>query len=177
MRMKDRISIKGGVVKLEVHEQKPDGTKALVPGMGWGFDKNIIVNDASELLAQLAKLNTVEPGITHLAVGVGDGSFDPQNPPAPTVVQNTLVGEIFRKVIDSTTFVISGVPTVTRTNVVDFVTALQAGQGTGALKEVGLFGGTGAAATDGGTMINYFTFPVINKQVTQIFTFTWRLTF
>jgi hypothetical protein len=40
-----------------------------------------------------------------------------------------------------------------------------------------LFGGNGATLTDGGTMINYFTMPVVNKTSSSQLGISWSLTF
>jgi len=146
--------------------------------------KNIIVDVASEQIAEWAFTGTISlvsehiPGILTLAVGTGDVGWDLQNPPAETANQTLLESELTRKTFASKTYVDNiGDPTATRTNVVDFTTTYLEAEAVGPLVEMGLFGGTGATATNGGTMINYLTFAVINKPSTSQLTIVWRLTF
>lgn len=143
------------------------------------YMKNVIVDDASLLMAQLMSgLPAVAPGISVLAVGTGDPGWDLQNPPIATASQHLLVNEIERKTFLSVTYIDGvGSPTVTRTNIVDFETKYLDTEAVGALVEMGLFGGTGSTSPGGGTMVNYHTFPVWNKPSTSTLTITWRLTF
>jgi len=155
--------------------------------------KNIIVDVASSLIAQWAFTGTIASvpdhikGIMVLAVGTGDPSWDLQNPPSETAAQTLLENELIRKTFSDKTYVDgSGFPTLTRTNVIDFSTTFLEAEAVGPLVEMGLFGGNGpeltpsvpdSTATDGGTMINYKTFAVINKPSTSKLIFVWRLTF
>ena len=146
--------------------------------------KNIIVDVCSELIAEWAFTGIITvigdhvPGILTLAVGTGDPGWDLQNPPAETANQTILESELTRKTFASKTYVDgAGNPTVTRTNVVDFTTTFLEAEAVGPLVEMGLFGGTGATATNGGTMINYKTLAVLNKSATSKLTIVWRLTF
>jgi len=146
--------------------------------------KNIIVDVASELIAEWAFTGTITlvsehvPGILTLAVGTGDVGWDLQNPPAPTANQTLLESELTRKTFASKTYVDSiGDPTATRTNVVDFTTTYLEAEAVGPLVEMGLFGGTGATSTNGGLMLNFTTFAVINKPSTSQLTIIYRLTF
>lgn len=161
--------------------------------------RNLIVKDASILIARLIKDNA-EPtkGAFCLAVGTGDGGWNPMSPPAPTDTQRSLYSELSRKTFTSTTFVdASGAPTAIPTNVVDFTTTFTESEAVGPLVEMGLLGGNistnlavrnpvtppnGAYSpavdlTTRETQINYLTFGVINKPATATFSITWRLTF
>jgi len=139
---------------------------------------NIIVDVASELMAELMKENSGVQGIMTLAVGTGAVGWDLQNPPAATAAQTQLESELERKTFDSTNYVDgSGNPSVTRTNIVDFVTTYDETEAVGALVEMGLFGGTGSTSPGGGTQVNYHTFAVWNKPSTSTLTIVWRLTF
>lgn len=140
------------------------------------FESNIIVLDASLLIAQLVKDYNVD-GLTFLAVGTGQTFWDKNNPPAATAAQNTLFTELTRKAFGSTTFIDGATPVAFRTDTVDFFTTFLAGEGTGALCEMGLWGGAGASVANSGTLFNYFTFPVINKGALQILDVTWRISF
>lgn len=167
------ISIKEGWIKC-VHKRLINGSMIVIGG--WDWKKNIIVLDASMLIAELCKNYDVD-GITYLALGSGNPSWDPMNPPDPTTSQNTLFVELGRRFVSDTSYVDGGVPVSYRTNVVDFSFVFPPGIATGSLVEMGLFGGTGASAPNGGTMINYYTFPVIVKDLLDQIEYTWRLTF
>lgn len=173
-------------------------------GIEKGHINNIVVLDASILLARLMKSpvtpNVSEPafGVFALGVGTGNVSWDILDPPAPTTSQRSLENEIARKQNSSSDFIdgsgnISAIPT----NVVDFTTIFSESEAVGALVEMGLLGGdisTNMAVTNpvlppSGTydptvdvtgkdaLVNYITFPVINKPATSTLTWTWRLTF
>lgn len=168
-----------------------------------GHVKNIVTLDAGILLARLMKspaiANVSEPafGIFALAVGTGDVGWDPLNPPPATITQRSLYNELARKQIASSNFItaggtISGVPT----NKVDFTTIFSEAEAVGALTEMGLVGGdintnmairnpvlppngTYDATVDlvgKDTLVNYVTFPVINKPPTSTLRLTWRIT-
>ncbi|MDO8640268.1 MAG: hypothetical protein Q7R33_01890 [Nitrosarchaeum sp.] len=140
--------------------------------------ENVIVDNASLLMAELMKENSGVQGIMTLAVGTGDTGWDLQNPPIATASQTALFNELERKTFNSTTYIDSmGVPTITRTNKVMYETVFTAAEAVGALVEMGLFGGTGATAPLGGTMVNFHTFPVWNKSATATLTISWLLTF
>jgi hypothetical protein len=142
---------------------------------------NIIVNTASILIARLLKDNS-EPdgGITYLAVGTGSSQWNLQNPPQPTNTQTALNSEIARKAFttEDVTFIDpdSGDPTTIPTSVIDFTCTFAETEGVGPLVEMGLFGGDATDMTDSGTMINYRTFPVINKTNSMTLTIIFRIT-
>lgn len=146
---------------------------------------NIIVDVASDQIAEWAYTGIIStvgehvPGILTLAVGTGDVGWDLQNPPAETAAQTLLESELLRKTFSSKTYVepSTGNPSVARTNIVDFTTTYLESEAVGPLVEMGLFGGNGATSTNGGTMINYRTFAVINKPSTSKLIIVWRLTF
>jgi hypothetical protein len=143
--------------------------------------KNIIVNTASILIARLLKDNH-EPdgGITYLAVGTGDPSWNLQNPPQPTPTQTALVSEIARIPFstEDVSFIdpITGDPTVIPTNVVDYTATFSETEAVGPLVEMGLFGGDATSIPDSGTEVNYRTFPVLNKTSSMTLTIIFRIT-
>lgn len=161
--------------------------------------RNLVVLDASILIARLMKNNAEPPhGIFALAVGTGDVGWNPMNPPAPTNTQRSLYSELARKTFASTNFVDSGgVPTAIPTHVVDFTTTFAEAEAVGPLDEMGLLGGNVNSnlsirnpvlppngpydptvdLTTKDTLVNYLTFPVINKPPTSTLTIVWRLTF
>jgi len=169
-----------------------------------GHYQNLVTLDAGVLLARLMKSpttpNVSEPahGVFALAVGTGDVGWDPLNPPPATNTQRSLYNELARKQIASTDFItstgtISGVPT----NKVDFTTIFSESEAVGALTEMGLLCGdvnsnmavrnpilpangtydTTVDVTGKDILVNYITFPVINKPATSTLQWTWRLTF
>lgn len=162
--------------------------------------KNLVVRDASILVARLVK-NNAETGLHGalcLAVGTGDTGWNPMAPPAPTKTQRALFAELTRKVFTSSNFVDSlGNPTAIPTNVVDFVTTFTESEAVGPLVEMALLGGTISTnmavrnpvsppngpydptvdLTTRETELNYLTFPVQNKPPSSTLTIVWRLTF
>jgi len=140
---------------------------------------NIIVNICSVLIARLLKDNA-EPqsGISYLAVGSGNPSWDMFDPPAPITSQTLLENEYYRKEIDLSTFVHpeTGEPTTTKTNIVDYVVTFGEAEAVGPMVELSLFGGDATAAMNTGTMVNWRTIPVINKTATMTLTVIFRIT-
>jgi hypothetical protein len=142
---------------------------------------NLIVNTASVLISRLLKDNN-EPdaGISYLAVGTGGSGWNLQNPPQPTVTQTVLESEIARKAF--TTNDVSFVDPDTGdhvsypTNVVDYTATFAETEAVGPLVEMSLFGGDATDLPDSGTMVNYRTFPVINKTNSMTLTIIFRIT-
>jgi len=161
--------------------------------------RNLVVLDASILIARLMKDNAEPPkGIFALAVGTGDTGWDLMSPPAPTNTQRALYSEITRKTFSNTQFIDSlSVPVAYPTKVVDFTTVYTESEAVGPLVEMGLIGGnistnlsiTNPVSPPNGiydptvdltmfeTLVNYLTFPVINKPATSTMEIVWRLTF
>lgn len=189
---KDEWSGPKGEIFLEMTDQ--DGT--VLEKRHW---ENVITKDFSILVARLCR-DSLSPrhGIHMLTVGTGDSGWDLQNPPAPDEDQRSLYSEIERKSFSSTTFrQDDGSPSSIPTNVVDFETTFTETEAVGPLVEMGLIGGdvnddpgvTNPVTPPHGTyddtvdltgkdtLINYFTFPVINKPATATLTLTWRITF
>jgi hypothetical protein len=160
---------------------------------------NVITKDFSLLMARLAK-DPLEPrhGIFALAVGSGDTGWDLQNPPTETNTQRSLYNEIGRKAFSATDIVESGgASTTLPTNVVDFTTTYAESEAVGPIVEMGLVGGdlnedtgiTNPITPSNGPydatvdvqgkdlLMNYLTFPVINKPATARLTLQWRITF
>jgi hypothetical protein len=140
---------------------------------------NIIVNTASILIARLLKDNS-EPtnGISYLAVGSGNVSWQLLDPPAPTTSQTRLENEFYRKAIDLATFVDpdTGEPTETQTNIVDYSVSFGEAEAVGPIMELALFGGDATTESNSGTMVNWRTFPVISKTNTMTLTVIFRIT-
>jgi len=161
--------------------------------------RNLVVRDASILIARLMKDNQEPPfGAFCLAVGTGDVGWDPLNPPAPTVTQRALYSELSRKTFANTQFIdAGGAPTAIPTNVVDFTTTFAESEAVGPLCEMGILGGNVSTnlaiknpvsppngpynpsvdLTTKETLVNYLTFGAITKPPTSTLSITWRLTF
>jgi hypothetical protein len=153
--------------------------------------KNLIVDVCSDLIAEWAITGTIAagsshvrssaadyPGILSLAVGTGAVGWDLQNPPAETAGQVILNSELTRKTFASTSYTDGlGNPSVTRTNIVDFLTTFLEAEAVGPLVEMGLFGGNNSLLANGGTMVNAKNFAVVNKSATSQLSILWRLTF
>lgn len=161
--------------------------------------RNVIVRDASILVARLMKNNAEPPkGIFVLAMGTGDVGWNPLAPPAPTTTQRALYSELSRKTFSQTQFIdAAGVPTAIPTNVVDFTAIFSESEAVGPLVEMGLIGGNISTnlsvrnpvtppngpynplidLTTKETLINYLTFNVISKPATSTLEITWRITF
>jgi len=160
---------------------------------------NLVVLDASILIARLVK-DSLEPphGAFVLAVGTGDTGWDPMAPPAPTDTQRALYAELTRKTFSDTQFVTTGgSPVSYPTKTVDFTTVYTESEAVGPLVEMGLVGGNISTnmsvknpysppngtyddtvdLTNYETLINYLTFPVVNKPATSTLEIVWRLTF
>lgn len=115
---------------------------------------NLVVDSGKNWIATI--MSGGSSPMSHIAVGSGTV------PPAAADVN--LGSEIFRKGV-----VVSG-GTVTD-NVVEYEVSLIAGEGTGALTEVGLFNAAG-----GGVMAARSTFPVYNKGANDVLTIRWTIT-
>jgi hypothetical protein len=161
--------------------------------------RNLVVRDASILIARLMKDNQEPPkGGYVLAVGAGDSGWDPMAPPAPTDTQRSLYSEITRKTFSNTQFVDSGgIPVAYPTNIVDFTTIFTESEAVGPLVEMGLIGGNidsnlsiknpyspangpydpTVDLTAYETLINYLCFAVVNKPATSTLEVVWRLQF
>lgn len=161
--------------------------------------RNIVVKDASILIARLVKDND-EPtfGALCLAVGTGDVGWNVLSPPPATNTQRALYSELSRKKFVTTQFIDpGGLPVAYPTNIVDFTTTFSESEAVGPLCEMGLVGGNvsfdmgvrnpvvppnGAYdptvdLTQYETLLNYLTFAVISKPPTSTLTIIWRLTF
>ena len=171
---------------------------ALSSGERYEF-RNLVVLDASILIARLMKSNSEPPfGAFCLAVGTGDVGWNPLAPPAATNTQRSLYSEIGRKTFAQTQFIdAGGVPTAIPTRVVDFTTTFSESEAVGPLVEMGLIGGNVSTnlaiknpvlppngpynpledLTTKETLLNYLTYAVVSKPPTSTMTITWRLSF
>ncbi len=193
----DRFDEKGYYIRGDVFMELRDGKTGELQEAR--EHRNLVVLDASILIARLMKDNTEPPkGIFALAVGTGDVGWNPMSPPTPTTTQRALYSEITRKTFSNTQFInAGGAPVAIPTKVVDFTTIFTESEAVGPLVEMGLIGGnisTNLAIknpvsppngaydatvdlTDFETLLNFLTFPVVNKPATSTLSIVWRLTF
>lgn len=119
--------------------------------------KNLVVNTGLAYIAS-RMTGTAKAVMTHMAVGSGTT--------AAAATQTDLVSILgSRETLDSTT--ISG----SNNEKVVYVSAFEAGDGTGAVTEAGLFN-----ASSGGDMLCRTVFNVVNKAADDTMSITWTIT-
>lgn len=121
---------------------------------------NTVVNTGKAFIAQSMLKTTANTPVamTHMALGTGVT--------AVAVTQTTLITETGTRVTVTPTNT-----TVTTTNdAVQYVATFAAGNATGAITEAGIFN-----ASSDGTMLCRTVFAVINKDVNDSMTITWRV--
>jgi len=117
-------------------------------------EKNLVVNSGLAYICS-RMVSTSATAMTHMAVGSGTT--------AATGSQTDLVSILgSRETLDSST---------SSDNTVTYVSSFEAGDGTGAITEAGIFN----AATDG-TMLCRTVFPVVNKGANDTMSITWTIT-
>ena len=115
---------------------------------------NTIVTTGKNGIASL--ITGAGSAMTHMGVGTG--------------TTGVVVGDTALETeVDRNALVTSG--GVASTNTVEFESVWNAGDGTGALTEAGLF-----SASTGGTMLARTVFSVVNKSASDILTITWTVT-
>lgn len=188
------IKVKGDVFGVLQYE---DGREEIV------LDKsNVYTLDGGILAAILFSRNLgagFARGVDMLAVGTG-ASGSSASPDIADYRQRKINVPLFRKTFTSVVYrnsdgSLANVPT----NIVDFTTTFESADAVGALTEMGLMctvsGVSGGSAefsqladvfpsrdlttdiTGSDILVNYLTFPVINKPSGAILAITWRLTF
>lgn len=116
--------------------------------------KNLVVSAGTEFIA--SRLSSgASTVMSHMAIGSGTTAAS-----AGDTDVESILG--VREALDTTTPV---------SNTVVYVCGFEAGEGTGAVTEAGLFN-----ASSGGTMLCRTTFPVVNKQADDVLTITWTIT-
>lgn len=115
--------------------------------------KNLVVGAGLSFIASRMK-NTSSAVMTHLAIGSGDA--------AATNSDTSLITETARNALLSTT--------VSDTTIT-YSAQIAAGDGTGSVKEAGIFN-----ASSAGTMLCRTTFAEVTKGVDDILAFSWTIT-
>jgi len=117
-------------------------------------EKNLVVTAGLGFIASRMK-DTTDGAMSHMAVGSGTT--------AAAAGQTDLVSILgSREALDSTS--VSGA-------VVTYVCGFEAGDGTGAITEAGIFN-----ASSGGTMLCRTVFSAVNKAADDTMTITWTIT-
>ena len=143
--------------------------------------------------------------VNMLAIGTG-ASGSAQNPDIPDYQQRALNTALYKKTFSSVLYrkadgslSVDGNNNPLPTNIVDFTTTFESSEAVGALTEMGLISSVNnsflansfvpntnnfpldreetEAVLDYDVLVNYLTFPVINKPNGAILAITWRLTF
>ena len=193
-----RIHVKGDVFATLSF---PDGSEEIV------VDKSNIYTLDGGIFASILFSNNAGAGnarfVNMLAVGTG-ASGSQQSPDIPDYQQRALNVPLYKKTFSSVVYrkadgslSVDGNSNPIPTNIVDFTTTFESAEAVGALTEMGLISSvndtpTGFVSnpnnfpqdrdvsevvTNYDTLINYITFPVINKPNGAILAITWRLTF
>lgn len=113
---------------------------------------NLVVTAGKNWVAK--RMNGTDSNMSHMALGTGTT--------AAAAGDTTLVNELDRNALDSTTVI---------NNTVTYETTWNAGDGTGAITEAGIFD-----AATGGEMLARTVFSVVNKGANDKMTITWTVT-
>lgn len=164
----------------------PDGKEEIVLDK-----KNIYTLDGGILAAMLFSGQVGVGPVNKLAVGTGY-SGDQNSPDLADNRQRKLRIELARKSFSSVVYRnADGTESSVPTNVVDLTTVFNESEAVGGLVEMGLIAEQGVVAnpdvfptrdttlnlTSYDVLVNYLTFPVINKPAGAVLALTWRLTF
>lgn len=116
--------------------------------------KNLLVSSGLEFICS-RMAGTSASVMSHMALGSGTTT--------PAAGQTDLVSILgSREALDSTT---------ASSNTITYVSSFEAGEGTGAVTEAGIFN-----AASGGTMLCRTTFDVVNKEADDTMSVTWTIT-
>ena len=144
--IKDKLKLRGDVsIVLKSADGSVKDSRAI---------KNLVVNDGLNFIVSRMK-DTTKGVMSHMAVG--------SSTTAAAAGQTDLVSILgSREALDST---------AVSTNTVTFISSFEAGDGTGAVTEAGIFN-----ASTSGDMLCRTVFAVVNKQATDSMTITWTIT-
>ena len=143
--IKDNLKLRGDVsIVLKSADGSVKDSRAI---------KNLVVNDGLNFIVSRMK-DTTQGAMSHMAVG--------SSTTAAAAGQTDLVSILgSREALDST---------AVSTNTVTYVSSFEAGEGTGAVTEAGIFN-----ASTSGDMLCRSVFPVVNKQATDSMTISWTI--
>lgn len=115
---------------------------------------NLVVDTGTAFIASRME-GTDDSVMSHMAIGSGTTSAAASDTDVETILGT-------REAIDTA---------VATANQIVYTCGFEAGDGTGAVTEAGIFN-----ASTGGTMLCRTTFPVVNKQADDVLTITWTIT-
>lgn len=115
---------------------------------------NLVVDTGTAFIASRME-GTDDAVMSHMAIGSGTTSAAASDTDVETILGT-------REAIDTA---------VATANQIVYTCGFEAGDGTGAVTEAGIFN-----ASTGGTMLCRTTFPVVNKQADDVLTITWTIT-
>lgn len=144
--VKDKLKLRGDVaIVVKSKDGKIKDTRKI---------HNLVVDDGLNFI--VSRMNDTTQGVmSHMAVGSGTT--------AAAAGQTDLVSVLgSRETLDSTTV---------STNTITFVSSFEAGEGTGAVTEAGIFN-----AASSGDMLCRTVFSVVNKQAADSMSITWTIT-
>lgn len=141
--IKDKLKLRGDVsIVLKSADGSVKDSRAI---------KNLVVNDGLNFIVSRMK-DATQGAMSHMAVG--------SSTTAAAAGQTDLVSILgSREALDST---------AVSTNTVTYVSSFEAGEGTGAVTEAGIFN-----ASTSGDMLCRTVFAVVNKQATDSMTISW----
>lgn len=117
--------------------------------------KNLVVAVGKSYIASRMSSNS-DTIMSHMAIGTANIT--------PTTSQTLLLGEVGRRVLDSTGLV---------SNVITYTSTFPAGTGTGTIAEAGVFNSPSA---NSGTMLCRTRFNEVNKGASDTIVITWNIT-
>lgn len=115
---------------------------------------NLVVDTGTAFIASRME-GTDDAVMSHMAIGSGTTAAAASDTDVETILGT-------REAIDTA---------VATANQIVYTCGFEAGDGTGAVTEAGIFN-----ASTGGTMLCRTTFPVVNKQADDVLTITWTIT-
>lgn len=161
MGLMDRLEVKQGIIgEFQDTITFADGR---VEVMDW--NRNMIVNGISKLVACLMKKQSGHTGLSYWAIGQGLEEWD-DNLPTAQATDERLTSEIGRKAIPASaiTFVdANGQPTSGITNRIQITLEFMENECNGRWREFGIYGGNASATTNSGIMINHKIHELITK--------------
>ena len=118
---------------------------------------NLIVSSVANLISALFLGQSGYNGIQYVAVGSGEGDWDTDGTPEPTVGQTDLVNELGRVAPTVVFLDSSNNSTSAVTNRLQVSGTFMDADAVGTWREWGVFGGNATSAADSGLLINYRT--------------------
>lgn len=115
---------------------------------------NLVVDTGTAFIASRME-GTDDAVMSHMAIGSGTTAAAASDTDVETILG-------VREAIDTA---------VATANQIVYTCGFEAGDGTGAVTEAGIFN-----ASTGGSMLCRTTFPVVNKQADDVLTITWTIT-